>query len=54
VKRFTERYSVTVEFKMLEKNYAISFFKGVLRTRFEFLELKIGSLESDKIIKGNT
>jgi len=30
-----------------------SFFKGVVGTRFGFLELKIGSLESEKIINGN-
>jgi len=29
------------------------FFKGVLGTRFGSLELKIGSLESENIIKGN-
>jgi len=29
------------------------FLKGVLGTRFGSLQLKIGSLESDKIIKGN-
>ena len=31
----------------------IRFFKGVLETRRRSLELKIGSLESEKIIKGN-
>jgi len=31
----------------------IQFFKGVLGTRFGSLDLKIGSLESEKIIKGN-
>jgi len=29
------------------------FFQGVFVTRFGSLELKIGSLESEKIIKGN-
>jgi len=31
----------------------IGFFEGVLRSRFESLELKIGSLESEKIIIGS-
>jgi len=31
----------------------IQFFKGVLGTRFRSLDLKIGSLQSEKIIKVN-
>jgi len=33
-------------------NYSV-FFKGVLGTRFGSLDLKIGSLESEKIVNGN-